>query len=293
MAFFRKIKVVLEMIKFEHSVFALPFALTGALLALQNNSLGFSQTWAKIGWITLAMVSARSAAMTLNRVIDADIDSRNPRTRMRAIPTKVLSRSFAWGFTVFCSAVFVISTAMLNSLCLKLAPLALVIVFGYSYTKRFTVLSHLVLGLAIGIAPTAAWIAIRGTLDTVILILTAAVMFWVAGFDIIYSCQDREFDTTENLYSLPRALGVSSALWVSRLLHFLMVGLLEALALIFQLGVLSHVGIVVIAVLLIYEHSLVRPNDLSRVNVAFFTVNGFIGVLFSLFWGVDIIWMSP
>lgn len=281
------------MIKFEHSVFALPFALTGALLALQNNTLDFSQTWGKIAWITLAMVSARSAAMTLNRVIDAEIDSRNPRTRMRAIPTKVLSKSFAWGFIAFCSAVFVIATAMLNSLCLKLAPLALVIMFGYSYTKRFTALSHLVLGLAIGIAPTAAWIAIRGTLDTVILILTAAVMFWVAGFDIIYSCQDREFDTAEDLYSLPRTLGASSALWVARLLHFLMVGLLEALALIFQLGFLSHVGIVVVAALLIYEHSLVRPNDFSRVNVAFFTVNGFIGVLFSLFWGVDIIWMSP
>jgi 4-hydroxybenzoate polyprenyltransferase len=293
MAFFRKIQVVLEMIKFEHSVFALPFALTGALLALQENTLDSSQAWGKIAWITLAMISARSAAMALNRVVDADIDSRNPRTRMRAIPTKILAKSFVWGFIVFCLAAFVTSAAMLNPLCLKLAPLALAIMFGYSYTKRFTALSHLVLGLAIGIAPTAAWIAIRGTLDTAILILTAAVMFWIAGFDIIYSCQDREFDATEGLCSLPRALGVSRALWVARLLHVAMVGLLEMLAVIFQLGLLSHMGIVTVAALLIYEHSLVEPNDFSRVNVAFFTVNGFIGVLFALFWGIDIVWMSP
>ena len=181
---------------------------------------------------------------------------------------------------------------MLNPLCLKLAPAALAIVFGYSYTKRFTSLSHLVLGFALGIAPAAAWIAIRGTLDPEILLLTAAVMFWTAGFDIIYSCQDREFDAAEGLYSLPRVWGVARALWVARVFHLVMVGLLATLASALELSLLSAAGIAVVAALLVYEHSLIRPDDFSRVNAAFFTVNGFIGVLFFLFWAADVVWMS-
>lgn len=293
MIFLNKLRVVFEMIKFEHSVFALPFALTGALLAIRESNLGFLQTGTKLAWITLAMVAARSAAMTFNRVADADIDSRNPRTQMRAIPLGVLSKTFAWGFIVFWSVVFIATGAMLNSLCLKLAPIALAIVFAYSYTKRLTSLSHLALGLAIGIAPTAAWIAIRGTLDAVILLLTAAVMFWTAGFDIIYSCQDQEFDSAEGLYSLPCALGVTRALWVARVFHIVMVGFLEALAMVLHLGLLSQTGIAVIAALLVYEHSLIRPDDFSRVNAAFFTVNGFIGLIFFFFWTIDVIWISP
>ena len=292
MIFFKKLRVILEMVKFEHSVFALPFALTGALLAIREDNLDFLQAGTKLAWITLAMVAARSAAMAFNRVADADIDSRNPRTKMRAIPLGVLSKTFTWGFIVFWSVVFIVTSAMLNSLCLKLAPIALAIVFAYSYTKRLTSLSHLVLGLAIGIAPTAAWIAIRGTLDAVILLLTAAVMFWAAGFDIIYSCQDQEFDSDEGLYSLPCVLGMTRALWVARFFHIAMVGFLEILAMVLHLGLLSQVGIAVIAALLVYEHSLIGPDDFSRVNAAFFTVNGFIGLIFSFFWAIDVIWIS-
>ena len=292
MTFLHKLGTVLEMIKFEHSVFALPFALTGALLALRQSGLEIAGTGEKFVWIIVAMVAARSAAMAFNRVADAEIDARNPRTKMRAIPAGVLSKSFAWGFIVFWSGVLIVAAAMLNPLCLKLAPAALAVVFGYSYTKRFTSLSHLVLGFALGIAPAAAWIAIRGTLDPAILLLTAAVMFWTAGFDIIYSCQDREFDVAQGLYSLPRRLGAAGALRVARVFHLVMVGLLAALATLLELGLLSAAGIAVVAALLIYEHSLVKPDDFSRVNAAFFTVNGFIGVLFFLFWAADVVWVS-
>ena len=290
--FFNKLRTVLEMIKFEHSVFALPFALTGALLALRESGLEIASAGEKFAWIIVAMVAARSAAMAFNRVADAEIDGRNPRTKMRAIPAGVLSKSFAWGFIIFWSAVLILAAAMLNPLCLKLAPAALAVVFGYSYTKRFTSLSHLVLGFALGIAPAAAWIAIRGTLDPAILLLTAAVMFWTAGFDIIYSCPDREFDAAQGLYSLPRVLGAARALSMARAFHVVMVGLLAVLATILELGLLSAAGIAVVAALLIYEHSLVKPDDFSRVNAAFFTVNGFIGVLFFLFWAADVVWVS-
>ncbi len=290
--FFTKLLTVLEMIKFEHSVFALPFALTGALLALRESGLEIASVAGKFAWIVVAMVAARSAAMAFNRVADAEIDARNPRTKMRAIPAGVLSKSFAWGFIIFWSGVLVVAAAMLNPLCLKLAPAALAVVFGYSYTKRFTSLSHLVLGFALGIAPAAAWIAIRGTLDPAILLLTAAVMFWTAGFDIIYSCQDREFDAAQGLHSIPRMFGSARALSMARGFHVVMVGLLAALAVILELGLLSAAGIAVVAALLIYEHSLVKADDFSRVNAAFFTVNGFIGVLFFLFWAVDVVWVS-
>jgi 4-hydroxybenzoate polyprenyltransferase len=280
------------MIKFEHSVFALPFALTGALLAIRDGGLAGGLLWRKLAWIVVAMVCARSAAMALNRLIDADIDARNPRTKLRHIPAGLLSTSFSWGFVAVSSLVFIFASRELNTLCFRLAPVALGVIFAYSFTKRFTSFSHLVLGFALGIAPAAAWIAIRGSLDVRILWLTAAVTFWTAGFDIIYSCQDYEFDSDAGLFSLPRRLGIAGALRVSRFLHGVMLACLLALVYTLQLGALSLAGIAVVAALLIYEHWLVKPGDLSRVNAAFFTMNGYVSVLFFLFWAADIFYAS-
>jgi 4-hydroxybenzoate polyprenyltransferase len=288
MAFVTNIRTVLEMIKFEHSLFALPFALTGALLAASGSGLSWARLGAKLGWIVVAMVAARSAAMAFNRVADAEIDAANPRTKTRAIPAGILSKSFTWGFILFWSLVLLAAAWMLNPLCLQLAPVALGVVFGYSYTKRFTAFSHLVLGLALGIAPAAAWIAIRGSLAPPILLLTAAVMCWTAGFDVIYSCQDVEFDRRAGLRSVPQAIGVARALLVARLLHIAMVGLLLALWRLLGLGWLGLAGIAAVAALLVYEHSLVKADDLSRVNAAFFTVNGYVSVLFFVFWAADL-----
>ena len=293
MTFSAKVRTLLEMIKFEHSLFALPFALTAALLAVRESGLELRPLWGKLGWIVAAMVAARSAAMAFNRVADAEIDARNPRTKARAIPAGLVSKGFTWGFIVFWSAVFFAAAYMLNPLCLKLAPAVLLIVFGYSYTKRFTVLSHLVLGFSLGIAPAAAWIAIRGSLDWPILLLTAGVMLWTAGFDIIYSCQDQEFDRQEGLFSIPGAIGIRAALMVARLLHIAMIAVLTWLSQLLHLGHLSLAGIGVVAVLLAYEHSLVKPQDLSRVNAAFFTMNGFVSILFFLFWAADILLLTP
>ena len=290
--FWKRVRLTLEMIKFEHSVFALPFALTGALLAIRDGALDLRSLWPKFVWIVIAMVGARSAAMAFNRLVDAEIDGRNPRTRTRHIPAGVLSSAFGWGFVAVSSLVFIYAARALNPLCFKLAPVALAIVFFYSFTKRFTAFSHLVLGFALGIAPAAAWIAIRGSLDPRILWLTAAVTFWTAGFDIIYSCQDFEFDTDAGLFSLPRRLGVGGALLVSRILHLSMLACLLMLAYTLQLGILSLVGIAVVAALLVYEHSLVHADDLSRVNAAFFTINGYVSVLFFLFWAADIFYAS-
>ena len=286
--FLRKLRLTLDMIKFEHSVFALPFALTGTLLALREDSFSTTGIGWKVLWIVVAMVSARSAAMTFNRLLDHEIDARNPRTKMRHLPAGHLSRRFAWLFTLTAIGVFLLASAMLNPLCLMLSPLALGVVMAYSYTKRFTSFSHVVLGFALGIAPAAAWIAIRGSLDARILWLTAAVTFWTAGFDIIYSCQDYEFDSSEALFSVPKALGVANALWASRLLHLAMLGCLLMLVQSFHLGWVALVGVGAVALLLIYEHSLVKANDLSRVDAAFFAVNGYVSVLFFLFWSVDI-----
>ncbi len=284
-----KLRLTLEMIKFEHSVFALPFALTGAALAVRAEGFRTAGLAGKIFWIVVAMVCARSAAMAFNRLLDQRIDARNPRTRMRHIPAGLLSPRFAWGFVAATSAGFLLAAAQLNRLCLLLAPVALGVVFLYSLTKRFTSLSHLVLGFALGIAPAAAWIAIRGSLDPRILWLTAAVMFWTAGFDIIYACQDFEFDRGEGLYSIPRRLGVGNALWVSRLFHLAMLACLVALVREFELGWIAWAGIAAVAVLLAWEQSLVKAGDLSRVNAAFFTVNGYVSVLFFVFWCADII----
>jgi 4-hydroxybenzoate polyprenyltransferase len=274
---------VLEMIKFEHSVFALPFALVGALLAARaSNSL---PTWRQLLWIVVAMVGARSAAMTMNRIADVDYDARNPRTANRALPKGDLSVSFAWAFTLVAASLLVLAAWQLNVLALKLSPVALAILFFYSYTKRFTSLSHIVLGFCLGISPAAAWIAIRGSLDWRILILCAAVTLWVGGFDVLYACQDVEFDKSAGLYSIPKTFGIARALIIARGMHAVMVGLLVWLALTFELPWPAWVGIALVALLLGYEHSLVKPNDLSKMNAAFFAVNGYISLVFLLFWG--------
>jgi 4-hydroxybenzoate polyprenyltransferase len=278
-----RIRLLLEMIKFEHSVFALPFALVGALLAARAG--GGPPTGRQILWIVVAMVSARSAAMTVNRIVDLDYDRRNPRTANRAIPAGELSVGFASAFTLIASAVLVVAASQLNPLALKLSPVALAILFFYSYTKRFTTWSHFVLGLCLGISPAAAWIAIRGSLDWRMVILSTAVSLWVAGFDVLYACQDVEFDKTAGLYSIPQSFGIARALAVARALHVLMVALLLWLAWSFHLAWPAWAGVGVVAALLSYEHSLVKPNDLSKINAAFFTVNGYISLLFLLFWG--------
>ena len=286
-----KTAAVLEMIKFGHSVFALPFAMTGALLAVRGQQLSASAIAWKLLWITAAMVAARSAAMAFNRVADADVDARNPRTRGRAIPSGAVSVRFTWGFIAVSCLAFAAAAAMLNPLCLQLSPLALAVVLGYSYAKRFTALAHFILGFALGIAPAAAWIAVRGSLDAGILLLSAAVMLWTAGFDIIYSCQDIAFDRSQGLRSIPARLGAGGALRVSRALHAGMVALLAVLWARMDLGAAGLAGIGVTAALLVYEHSLVRPGDLSRVDAAFFAVNGWISILFFAFWAGDI-WLS-
>jgi 4-hydroxybenzoate polyprenyltransferase len=288
-----KLRLTLDMIKFEHSIFALPFALTGALLAWREDRFATDGVWWKLLWIVVAMVSARSAAMAFNRILDADIDGRNPRTKMRHLPAGLLGKAFAWRFTIIAAAIFFLASAMLNPLCLMLSPIALGVVLAYSYTKRFTSLSHVVLGFALGIAPAAAWIAMRGSLDPRILWLTAAVTLWTAGFDIIYSCQDYDFDRSAGLFSIPKRLGIAKALRVSRLFHTWMILCLLQLSWWFQLGWAALIGILLVGALLIYEHSLVKADDLSRVDAAFFTVNGWVSMLFFVLWSVDIFFASP
>ena len=287
-----RIRTVLEMIKFEHSVFALPFALVGALLAARAGGTAWL-TWRQLLWIVVAMVGARSAAMTMNRIADLHYDALNPRTQNRPLVTGVLSLSFAWAFTLISSAVLVIAAWQLNRLALELSPLALAVLFFYSYTKRFTSWSHFVLGFCLGMSPAAAWIAVRGSLDWRMLILCAAVTLWVGGFDVLYACQDVEFDHRFGLYSIPKRFGVPGALKIARAMHIVMVGLLAWLALSFRLPWPAWTGIGVVASLLAYEHSLVKPNDLSKINAAFFTVNGYISLLFLLFWGVAAVVSRP
>ena len=283
-----RIRTVLEMIKFEHSIFALPFALTGALLAARY---GQGQAWPslrQILWIIVAMVGARSAAMTVNRIADVNYDRANPRTSNRALATGALSVGFAWVFTFVSAAVLVIAAWRLNRLALELSPLALAVLFLYSYTKRFTMWSHLVLGFCLGMSPAAAWIAISGALDPRILILCAAVTLWVGGFDVLYACQDLDFDRRAGLYSVPKRFGIARALTIARVMHVVMVALLAWLAASFRLPWPAWTGIAVIAALLAYEHSLVHANDLRRLNAAFFAVNGYISLLFLLFWGAAV-----
>jgi 4-hydroxybenzoate polyprenyltransferase len=282
-----RIRTVLEMIKFEHSVFALPFALTGALLAARATHQP-PRGWPTLRqflWIIVAMVAARSAAMTLNRIVDLRYDKENPRTKRRALATGALSLSFAWVFTLAAVALFFVAAWQLNSLALKLAPLAIAILFFYSFTKRFTNWSHIFLGFALGISPAAAWIAVTGSLDVRILILCAAVTFWVGGFDVLYACQDIDYDKQAGLYSVPKRFGIANALLIARVMHIGVVILLSWLAYSFALPWPAWAGIAVVAALLGYEHSLVKPGDLSKLDAAFFAVNGYISLLFLLFWG--------
>ena len=279
-----RIRTVLEMIKFEHSVFALPFALTGALLAARATRHGWP-TLRQVLWIVVAMVAARSAAMTMNRIVDLRYDRENPRTQQRALATGALSVSFAWIFTLAAVAAFLTAAWQLNPLALQLAPVALSVLFFYSFTKRFTNWSHLFLGFALGISPAAAWIAITGGLDVRMLLLCAAVTLWVGGFDVLYACQDVDYDQRAGLYSVPRRFGIGNALRIARGMHAGVVGLLAWLAASFALPWPAWVGIAVVAALLAYEHSLVKADDLSKLDAAFFAVNGYISMLFLLFWG--------
>jgi 4-hydroxybenzoate polyprenyltransferase len=283
-AVLHNLRVTLEMIKWEHSVFALPFALCGAMLAA-----GGFPTAHQFAWIVVAMVAARSAAMAFNRWADAAIDAANPRTSTRALPSGHLTPGFVATFVVVSSGIFILAASQLNRLALELSPVALAVLLLYSYTKRVTRWSHLVLGFALGIAPSAAWIAVRGSLDPRILLLTAAVTFWVGGFDILYACQDFDFDREAGLHSIPRYVGIRSALWIARIFHLVMIGLLIALLLVFGMGKLAACGVAAVTLLLLYEHSLVRADDLSKLNAAFFTMNGVISVLFFVFVAGDLL----
>jgi 4-hydroxybenzoate polyprenyltransferase len=272
------------MIKWEHSVFALPFALCGAMLAARG-----IPSLHQLVWIIVAMVAARSAAMAFNRLADASMDGANPRTRARAIPAGALSQSFVRNFVILSSILFVLAAWELNWLAFVLSPIALAILLLYSYAKRWTRWSHVVLGFALGIAPAAAWIAVRGSLDLRILLLTAAVTFWVGGFDVLYACQDFEFDSQAGLHSIPRYCGIGRALWFARVFHLLMLLLLAALVWVFGLGRLAVLGVAAVLLLLFYEHSLVSEDDLSKLNAAFFTMNGVIAVVFFVFIALDLL----
>jgi 4-hydroxybenzoate polyprenyltransferase len=274
------IRTTLEMIKIEHTLFALPFALLGALLAARGFTEAGLPTWWQALWITVAMVGARSAAMAFNRIADRVYDAANPRTRSRAIPAGLLSVSFVWAFTLASSALFFLAAGALNRLTLLLSPVALASVLLYSYTKRFTSLSHLVLGWCLSIAPTGAWVAVRGSVDSAVpLLLSLVVLLWTAGFDVLYACQDYDFDRAAGLRSIPARLGVARALWVSRLLHAGAFAALAGLYFLTGLGWPALAGVVATGVLLVYQHSLVRAGDLSRLNAAFFTTNAFVSVI--------------
>ena len=283
MPFLRNLGVTLEMIKWEHSIFALPFALCGAMLAANG-----SPSLRQLSWIIVAMVAARSAAMSFNRLADVEIDAANPRTSTRALPSGTLSSAFVRNFIIVSSSVFVLAAWQLNRLAFELSPIALAVLLLYSYTKRWTRWSHLVLGFALGIAPAAAWIAVRGDLDPRILLLTAAVTFWVGGFDVLYACQDRAFDERADLHSIPRYFGISNSLWIARIFHLIMLGLLGALVWSFGMGSLAIVGVAAVFLLLAYEHSLVSKQELSKLNAAFFTMNGIIAVVFFVFVAADL-----
>ncbi|MGA3133425.1 MAG: UbiA-like polyprenyltransferase [Terracidiphilus sp.] len=280
---FTKIRTTLEMIKWEHSIFALPFALTAMLLAS-----GGLPPWRTVAWIMVAMVAARSAAMAFNRWADAELDAANPRTSRRAIPAGLLTRKFVLGFTCLAAIVFVAAAGELNRLTLLLSPVALGVLLGYSYLKRFTRFSHLGLGLALGLAPAAAWIAVRGSLDPRILALTAAVTLWAGGFDVLYACQDCDHDRVAGLHSLPQALGLAAAFHAARAMHVLALWALAWFAWLFHFGLAGWLGVVAVGLLLAYEHSIVSPRDLRRLNAAFFTMNGVIAIVFLAFVSADL-----
>ena len=281
----RNIRITLEMIKIEHTLFALPFAFLGAVLAARGVPTIF-----QILWITLAMVGARSTAMAFNRIADRDYDARNVRTQTRAIPAGMLSIGFVLIFTIISAGIFLLAAAMLNRLTLLLSPVALASVVLYSYTKRWTLLSHLVLGWCLGIAPTGAWIAVRGAIDSPIpLLLSLIVMLWTAGFDVLYACQDYDFDRREGLHSIPARFGIAQSLWISRTLHVTAFVALIALYSLTKLGTLAVIGVIATGALLIYQHTLVRANDLSRLNAAFFTTNAFVSVILFASFGAAVL----
>ncbi len=288
MAAVTQIRVTLEMIKWEHSIFALPFALTGAMLAAR----GIPPVHV-LFWIVVAMVTARSAAMAFNRWADASLDATNPRTRMRAIPAGLLTPGFVLGFTVLMTAGFELACWRLNRLTLLLSPIVIAVLFGYSYMKRWSRFSHLVLGLSLGIAPSAAWIAVRGSLDLRIVLLTGIVLLWTAGFDILYACQDLEHDRQEGLYSIPQSLGMDAAFRIARLFHLAVVVLLVVFASLFHFRLAGDMGVILVAALLLYEHRLVSPHDLTRLNAAFFTMNGIIASVFFLSVAADLLLKTP
>lgn len=279
--FWQKLKTTLEMIKFEHTLFALPFAFLGAVLAAD----GLPTLW-QIVWITAAMVGARSAAMSFNRIADRQIDAENPRTEGRELPAGKLSVGFAWTFMIASCVLFVLAAAMLNRLTLYLSPVALASVLGYSYAKRYTSFAHLILGWALAISPTGAWIAVRGTLDSEIpLLLSLVVMMWTAGFDVLYSCQDYEYDREKGLRSIPARFGIRGALWIARLFHLQAFIVLLVLYLVTGLGSIAAAGVGVTGALLVYQHTLIKPDDLSRLNAAFFTTNAFVSVILFVTFG--------
>ena len=282
--FFHKIAVFLEMIKFSHTIFALPFALTGALLAARG-----LPSWQQTLWIVLAMVGARTAAMGLNRLIDAEIDARNPRTAVRAIPAGLIGKGMTLAFIIASLALLLVAAARLNPLCLKLSPLAVFFLVLYSYCKRFTALAHVVLGICLAAAPIGAWIAIRGTVETPALILGGIVLFWVAGFDILYALQDLEFDRKAGLHSIPVALGVAGSLWTARLFHLVMLLLLLLLYRVMPMGGFFLAGIAAVTAMLGYEHWLLKDGDLARLDAAFFNMNGYISVAVLVFTALDVL----
>lgn len=278
MSLFKKIADYLRLIKFSHSIFALPFAFTSALIAASG-----IPTFSQIFWITVAMVGGRTGAMGMNRIIDRKIDALNPRTKNRELPRGVIKTGEAFIFTLFAFALLLFAAYKLNPLCLKISPIVLLVLFTYSYTKRFTWLSHIVLGTALSLAPLGAWIAIKGTFDFQILPLCFAVMFWVAGFDVFYAMQDIDFDKKHGLYSIPSAFGIKTSLWIARLFHLITIAMLLGLMPIFNLGVFYLFGVLIASALMLYEHSLVKPADLSRLDMAFFNMNGYISTTIFMF----------
>jgi 4-hydroxybenzoate polyprenyltransferase len=279
-----KLKTTLEMIKFEHTLFALPFAFLGAVMAAEG-----LPSWQQILWITLAMVGARSAAMTFNRIVDRDIDARNPRTANRELPSGKLSVQFAWVFLFVSSALFLFAAYSLNWLTFALSPVALASVLGYSYAKRFTSFSHLLLGWALAISPTGAWIAVRGAIDSEVpLLISLFVLMWTSGFDIMYACQDYEFDKKSGLRSIPARFGIERSLWMARLFHFQAWFVLLILFIVSGLGITALIGVGLVALLLVYQHTLVKPNDLSKMNAAFFTTNAFVSVILFVTFGAAV-----
>jgi len=275
---FKKGADYLRLIKFSHSVFALPFAFTGALIAAK----GIPEIH-QIFWIMVAMVGARSGAMGMNRIIDKKIDALNPRTKDRELPKGIIKTWEALAFTFFAFVIFEIAAYKLNPLCFKLSPIALFVVTIYPYTKRFTWLSHIILGFALSIAPVGAWIAVKGTFDLEILLLSFAVLFWVAGFDVFYALQDIDFDRAYGLYSIPSKFGINASIWFARLFHLTTVILLLSLIPIFNLGGFYLAGIMIATALLIYEHYLIKPTDLSKIDKAFFNMNGYISIIVFMF----------